>query len=112
MALSTLQKLSFGAAFFLAFSVCSAAPPKGPYPDHAEGTRTTVTVHVVWLADIATVNKVCSYLIERSSAIVGCYDPSTTTIYAVQPRNFNDRFYLEILGHEFWHALGAEHPEL
>lgn len=57
----------------------------------------------------------CSFMMGRDPAdpgrVVGCYNPSSSTIYAVEPRNFNDTTYLEILGHEFWHALGAEHPE-
>lgn len=112
MAASTLQKLLSGVAFFLAFSVCSAAPPPGPYPGSSKSTRTSVTVHVVWLPSIRAVNAVCTFLIEQQSGIVGCFNPQTMTIYAVEPRNFNDDFYLEILGHEFWHALGAQHPEL
>jgi hypothetical protein len=103
---SMFTKLLFGVAFFL--PVLTLA---GQYPDEAKSTRTTVTVHVVWLPSFEAVHAVCTFqMAERG--VVGCYDPSTQTIYAVEPRNFNDNFLLEILGHEFWHALGAEHPAL
>ena len=84
------------------------------YPDKASSTRTTVTVHIVWLPHFKATNYWCSFLsgslIPTDGTIVGCYDPSTSTIYAVEPQNFNDLTRLEILGHEFWHALGAMHP--
>lgn len=85
------------------------------YPNTAKSTRTTATIHIIWLPSHKITNLACSALsgqpIPKDGTIVGCYNPSTQTIYAVQPRSFNDHFGLEILGHEFWHALGAEHPE-
>lgn len=108
---SMFQKLLFGVAFFLPL-YCWAEPPHGQYPDHAQSTETTVTVHVVWLPSIKAVNALCGFLMPHPGTIVGCYNPLTHTIYAVEPENFNDAFALEILGHEFWHALGAEHPAL
>lgn len=108
---SALQKLLFGVAFFLSFSLAA-----GQYPDEAHSTRTTVTVHIVWLKSFDAVNEYCSFLmgqpIPKDGKIVGCYNSETSTIYAVEPKNFNDTTRLGILGHEFWHALGAEHPEL
>lgn len=82
------------------------------YPDHAQSTRTTTTVHIVWLPDFETADLVCGYIggVPSSGTILACYVYSTQTIYAVQPTSFNDQFHLMILGHEFWHALGAEHP--
>lgn len=82
------------------------------YPDQAKSTRTTVTVTVVWLQSFEDVDKVCASLgwEKPEGVIVGCYHRSTRTIYAVEPTSFNDYLHLTILGHEFWHALGAEHP--
>ncbi len=34
---------------------------------------------------------------------------TTCTIYAAQPRNFEDRAALQALGHEAWHCFGARH---
>jgi hypothetical protein len=105
---SHVKKLLFGVAFFLSFA-CAA----DGYPDSAKSTRTTVTVNIVWLS-AAQVNSVCAFLVNQplpsNGVFLGCYNPDTATIYAVEPTSFNDRFHLETLGHEFWHALGAEHP--
>lgn len=103
------QKLLLGVAFFLCFPTLA-----GQYPDQAKSNRTTITVNIVWLPNFNAVNAICSFLmrLKDDGLIVGCYDPSTQTIYAVEPRNFDDKLRLEILGHEFWHALGAEHPVL
>lgn len=112
---ATFGKLLFGAAFLLSSCVTvsgitKTAPPQ--YPEHAKSTRTSVTVTVVWMDNFRAVNAVCTYLMQAPQrAIVGCFDPSTNTIYAVEPASFNDATRLEILGHEFWHALGAVHPE-
>lgn len=114
MSRALTQKLLSGVAFLFVFSTSSTLA--GQYPDEATSTRTTVTVQVVWLDTTAAVNTYCSFLMNQpiptDGVIVGCYDPSTMTIYAVEPKNFNDRYRLEILGHEFWHALGATHPEM
>ncbi len=107
------RKLLFGAAFFLA---AISAFASGHYPNEAKSTRTTVTVHVVWLPSFDAVNHFCSFLMSQpiptDGVIVGCYDRETETIYAVEPKSFNDEKRLEILGHEFWHALGARHPAI
>lgn len=100
-------KLLFGAAFF------SSAWATSHYPDEAHATRRTVIVRVEWMADQAEADRVCSKLAgeQPTGKILACYMPSNGTIYAVQPKSFNDLYGLMILGHEFWHALGAEHPE-
>lgn len=111
MPASLLKKLLCGVAFLLALQGLA-----GQYPDEAKSTQTTVTVHVVWLPSYKAVNQFCSFLMGQppptDGMIVGCYNPMNNTIYAVEPKNFNDKQRLEILGHEFWHALGAEHPEI
>lgn len=115
---STLPRLLSGVAFLLLVGCAAVASPQDPqapqgqYPDRAKSTKTKVTVTLVWLPDFPAVHAMCSFLMEANSMIVGCFDSRTNTIYAVEPQNFNDHFRLEILGHEFWHALGAEHPAL
>lgn len=100
----------FGLLFGVALSLSAAAT--NHYPPTASGTRTTVTVRVIWLDSFKHVDVFCSWLAKETpqQSILGCYDPSTVTIFAVQPTSFNDVHKLEILGHEFWHALGAQHP--
>lgn len=84
------------------------------YPPHASSTRTETTVRVKWLPDFETVDLVCSFIdkTKPKGNILACYLEQNHTIYAVQPESFNDTAHLAILGHEFWHALGAEHPNI
>lgn len=104
------KKLLFGAAFLLLMNHLWA----GMYPDEAHATKSTVTVHIVWMPTFKATDAFCQLSMppkgDKDLTTVGCFDSHTNTIYAVQPSNFNDHFHLEILGHEFWHALGAEHP--
>lgn len=104
--------LVFGLALFF---VCSGwASNAAAYPDHAESTLTDVTVHVAWLPDYATVDAACAALDGEiaDGTILACYYPPDHLIIAVEPTSFNDHFNLSIIGHEFWHALGAKHPEI
>lgn len=99
-----------GLLFGVALSLSASAT--GHYPPTATATKTVVTVRVIWLDSFQHVDAFCSWLAHETPQqnILGCYDPSTVTIFAVQPTSFNDARKLEILGHEFWHALGAQHP--
>lgn len=101
-----LAGLLFGVALF------SSASNAAQYPDSAKSTRNTVTVNVVWMTDHDEVDAICSAFagIEPKGTIRGCYLPSNNVIYVVEPTSFNDHYHLLILGHEFWHALGADHP--
>lgn len=102
------KKLLFGAAFLLFASFAIG----DRYPDHAVADKTTVTVNVVWLPSFAATDRFCQLPKHDENTIVyACYNPEKNTIYAVQPSSFNDHFKLEVLGHEFWHALGARHPD-
>lgn len=108
-----LKGLLCGVAFFSSFAFATAPQPIAQYPEHAGATETTVTVHIIWMPSIEAVNAFCGlWEPGHPGTIVGCYNSLTHTIYAVQPENFNDHFLLEVLGHEFWHSLGAEHPAL
>lgn len=103
------KKLLFGVAFLLSFSFFAQADR---YPDSAQSNKTTVTVTVVWLPTFSAVDAYCKLPHRDPHTITfGCFNPDTNVIYAVQPSSFNDHFRLEILGHEFWHALGAVHPD-
>lgn len=103
---------SFVGAFFLTAALSANAVE---YPPHAESNRTTVLVHIIWFKTFREVDAACKALSNEPPSIgdemiVGCYYYPTLTIYAVEPHSFNDEQRLEILGHEFWHALGAQHP--
>ena len=75
-------------------------------------TTTYYTFDPIEQESLKDVDAICNKLngAPPSNSILGCYDPRTQTIYAVEPTSFNDGNRLLILGHEFWHALGAEHP--
>lgn len=80
------------------------------YPEEAKATKNVVVVRVVFM-EPEEVNKFCNDgVVSEEYVILGCFDPKTSTIYTPEPKNFNDYERLTILGHEFWHALGAEHP--
>jgi len=74
----------------------------------------TATIQVTWLADNAAVTKKCQKLGLNTLGASGCArsrpdDIKICEIYAVKPRNFNDLYRLEVLGHEVLHCLGAKH---
>lgn len=97
-----------GAFFSLIFSTVALSQQ---YPDHASSIKDSSNVRVIWLSPIE-VNDTCWEFSQKvpDGVILGCYVPATNTIYAPEPRSFNDHKRLETLGHEYWHALGAEHP--
>lgn len=79
------------------------------YPATSQSTKNVVFVRVQWMSP-EEVNVFCNNGVKSEEYIfLGCFDPSNNTLYVPEPRNFNDYERLEILGHEFWHALGAEH---
>jgi hypothetical protein len=68
----------------------------------------------IWLPTLKDANAACAAQIgadPTTTRIYACYNSDSHIIYAVEPTSFNDHFGLEVLGHEFWHALGATHPE-
>lgn len=91
---------------------CSVLSFAAHYPDRAKSTETTVIVNVVWYETREAVDAACAKMsgTEPEGNILACYNYRTSTIHAVEPTSFNDLFGLTILGHEFWHALGATHP--
>lgn len=109
-----LQAIQAGMKYALLLACFLALPAHADdarlprYPDTARATRTEVTVKVHWGTQ-EEVSALCRlYDPARRPSITACYYGGT--IYAVQPTNFNDTDRLMILGHEFWHALGATHP--
>ena len=82
--------------------------------DHNAATRksitNTTTINVVWFNNDEQVSSACAKegLTYKAN---GCAFGNTNncTIYAVEPSSFRDDTRLQILGHETWHCLGAEH---
>lgn len=93
------------------FSFMALSANTAQYPDEAHATHEVVIVRVQW-GTPAEVDKICAGINgeKPEGKIYACYHRYSRTIYAPQPRSFNDWWRLAILGHEFWHALGAEHP--
>lgn len=100
----------FGGAFFCLLLTLSSYA--GPYKNTIRGERSSTTVTVVWLEPEA-VDAFCSHLmgLPASGHILACYNTATGTIFTPEPASFEDHYRLMLLGHEFWHALGAEHPD-
>lgn len=70
-------------------------------------TRSMVTVSVEWM-DEDQINDVC----KRSYRVNGCaIAGSPCRMYVTEPKDFNDRDALVVLGHEFFHCLGAQHRD-
>jgi hypothetical protein len=76
-----------------------------PYRWFSPPTKDRVCVQVQWVSR------------ERAAELCkgggACWFPSATgnadLIIAPQPASFNDTWALHVLGHEFFHALGASH---
>lgn len=87
------------------------------YPEQQETiTKSIITlteVKIVWHKDIDDIGKSCKELPKGN--FYGCAivfansEKSICIIHAIEPNNFNDLVKLQILGHEFWHCLGARH---
>lgn len=105
-----MGKLLISLFICLFASACIAVQPDLIH----KSNRDVTTVHMRWMKSFIEVNNACNkYVSMPMLSILGCtvfdgYDGSITII-AVEPDDFNDHTKLEILGHEFWHALGAKH---
>ncbi|HEY4530141.1 MAG TPA: hypothetical protein VIG97_07415 [Luteimonas sp.] len=73
--------------------------------------RNDIKVTVEWVAarDVDAVCKAAGAADGERFEACAASGPTTCTIYAVQPRNFEDRAALQALGHEAWHCFGARH---
>lgn len=82
-------------------------------PTITKSTTTTVKVYVQWHESVDSITKACSD--NKNILIYGCAvsftskENSICIIHAMEPKNFSDAPKLAILGHEFWHCLGARH---
>lgn len=109
---SIAKRLLLGVAFF-SLSAWSQQPEIRHYPVTTKSTTSIATVAVVWLPSFKVANEICAFMAgvdPATTEIYACYNRDSNIIYTVEPADFNDHFLLEVLGHEFWHALGATHP--
>ena len=80
-----------------------------------KSTRNQVLVRVVWMQSFEEAQERCikdgDAQVSPGMRIMGCYieREKEKVIYAVEPAGFDDYDKLIVLGHEFWHALGANH---
>ena len=68
-----------------------------------------VTVKVNWVQSVDQISQACG---ANNRLLYGCaysYPGNRCEIYVIEPRDFNDIALLAMLGHEFWHCLGARH---
>jgi hypothetical protein len=108
-------KCAFGAALasVLSFSIALAPILVNAAEQATLTQRATVkqtTVYVQWVRNKAEGNRICAS--KGAPEYSGACAYGTTdscNIVAIQPRDFNDTEALAVLGHEFWHCLGAKH---
>jgi uncharacterized lipoprotein NlpE involved in copper resistance len=94
----------------------------GQYKTTSKDRWEDATVHVNWVRDQTALNEKCQSFAAKYTGnhpaqfgactlVVSDGKSSTGTceIYAIRPRSFNDNANLRVLGHEFWHCLGATH---
>jgi len=77
-----------------------------PYRHYKAPNKDRACAQVMWVEE--------EKALQLCRAGQACWKPSATgspydLIVAPKPRDFNDERRLMILGHEFLHALGAEH---
>lgn len=84
---------------------------KAKQPDLlSRATRDRVVLHVYWGADGVRDNCASGQEACCRRRLIG--EEWHAYLYAVEPWDFNDIDRLATLGHETWHAVGAEHKEL
>lgn len=87
--------------FALLLSGCAGTPMT------REPDRTTATITVEW-STAGRVAQVCGFGQRSGSPVLGCYT-SDGRIVMSKPTGWDDQLGLYILGHEVFHALGAQH---
>ena len=100
LGMAALMAVMFAALIYGASELLAAG-----YRWYQPPTKTQVNAQVRWVG------------VEEARAVCkggeACYFESATgnadLIVAVQPKDFNDERRIMILGHEFFHALGAQH---
>lgn len=109
------KKTLIGVFIVLAIFLLVSCEPSGKMYDTTSKDRiTTTTIQVIWLSEDG-VDAKCkqlglnSNLVYRGCAQSSPADPTICEVYAVRPRDFDDRDTLYHFGHEVWHCLGAQH---
>lgn len=110
---SLLKRLFTGLVLFALVACEHQITAYTPQPAlvHKATTNYAYTA-MVWLDDIDAMPAKCKksgavrYACAESVFVNGI---GSCTIWAVQPKDFNDVPGLAYLGHEFWHCMGANH---
>lgn len=76
--------------------------------------RQITTMQVFWIAEDRISDKCTALGAKDGTVYRGCArskpgDATICEVYAVRPRDFDDRDALNHFGHEAWHCLGARH---
>lgn len=88
------------------------AYPNTQSPLLSKSTVNSVYVHVRWHKSVDTLTDACT---NDNRLMYGCAYFTTIenknfcVIHAIEPKDFGDAAKMAILGHEFWHCLGARH---
>jgi hypothetical protein len=100
----------------LCTSSCYAITGYPEQPKMIDGPSVTSTVVTVdWVRGVDEMQRLCSPELGTDKIWYACASVSrignTTfcTIHAIMPKDFNDEVLLAVLGHEFYHCLGATH---
>jgi hypothetical protein len=109
------KKTLIGVFIVLAIFLLVSCEPSGKMYDTTSKDRiTTTTIAVTWVSETKVDEKCKSLGLDQNSVYRGCArsrpeDITVCEVYAVRPRDFDDRDTLYHVGHEVWHCLGAQH---
>lgn len=87
------------------------------YPEQqdtiSKSTITHTEVRVIWHKSVDEINAACRFKTNRityaCASVFIQNQRSICLIHTIEPNDFTDQVRLMILGHEFWHCLGARH---
>lgn len=90
------------------------SPSSRQYELVSKDDRRSTTIEVTWIPKDRISAKCISLGAQDGRVYRGCArshpkDVTICEIYAVQPRDFDDRDALYHFGHEAWHCFGAKH---
>jgi hypothetical protein len=101
------MKTILAAALVAALVGCSTVPQPT-----TSSKWNTATIEMHWLKK-QEVGETCHQLGLPNAEFNGCArskpNSNICEIYMAEPTSFDDKFPLEILGHETWHCFGAVH---
>lgn len=100
--------------FAFSLTSCEMDVDRKQYVTTHKDDRRTTTIEVFWLSEQQISEKCESLGTKGGVAYRGCArskpgNPTICEIYAVRPKDFDDRESLYHFGHETWHCLGAKH---